>query len=57
MMSHWKQQHEASGSELEIEWAGLVDRYARLGSKETAGERQRADAINPEYAASHGRPR
>jgi MFS superfamily sulfate permease-like transporter len=53
MMSHWKQQHEASGSELEIEWGGLVDRYARLGSKQTEGERQRAaTALTPEYVTS-----
>jgi MFS superfamily sulfate permease-like transporter len=31
MLAHWKEQHQATGSDVEVEWEGLVDRYTRLG--------------------------
>jgi MFS superfamily sulfate permease-like transporter len=38
MLAHWKEQHQANGTDVEIEWDGLVDRYARLGqSKAMSG--------------------
>ena len=30
MLSHWKEQHEASGCKLEIEWDGVIARYEKI---------------------------
>jgi MFS superfamily sulfate permease-like transporter len=33
LLAHWKEQHEASGSHLSLEWDGLLQRYARIGQQ------------------------
>jgi len=32
LITHWKEQHEKTGSHLYIEWDGLMERYSRLGT-------------------------
>jgi MFS superfamily sulfate permease-like transporter len=32
MLAHWKEQHQKSGADVEVEWEGLIERYARLGN-------------------------
>ena len=44
-ISHWKEQHEASGSQLEIEWDGLLDRFARIGGARTGAPVRKSAAI------------
>jgi MFS superfamily sulfate permease-like transporter len=44
MISHWKEQHEASGSRLVLEWDGLLQRFARIGGPRTVAVPQESVA-------------
>jgi MFS superfamily sulfate permease-like transporter len=33
MIASWKEQHEANGSELILEWDGLMERFAKIGGQ------------------------
>jgi len=33
MIANWKEQYEANGSELTLEWAGLMERFAKIGGQ------------------------
>jgi MFS superfamily sulfate permease-like transporter len=45
MLAHWKEQHQKTGADIEVEWDGLVERYARLGD---SGALQRENRVGPE---------
>ena len=58
MLAHWKEQHEANGSDVEVEWEGLVDRYTRLGQSKAMSQAAPPVVDQPELATSvHGHPR
>jgi hypothetical protein len=44
MLAHWKEQHQANGTDVEIEWEGLVDRYTRLGQSKAMNQLTPAQA-------------
>jgi MFS superfamily sulfate permease-like transporter len=56
MLAHWKDQHEASGSDVEVEWEGLVDRYTRLGKSKAMSQVARPRTAEPEPAMATAAP-
>jgi MFS superfamily sulfate permease-like transporter len=36
LLANWKEQHEASGSQLHVQWDGLMARFSRLGTPKSA---------------------
>ena len=50
MLAHWKEQHQATGSDVEVEWEGLVDRYTRLGKSKAMSQDPARPVPTPELA-------
>lgn len=51
-LAHWKDQHLANGADLEIEWDGLMDRYARIAPTKPASPCVEPDPRQQEQLAT-----